>query len=338
MASSTRPHSKLQRLLSRRRVVVLLVSLIATVLLLLTGQVPYRSRRSVTFPPHEQCLSRTQPFHGGDCQAIGDTRRPLWACDEHMRQAIVDFITVYDRRPVRNNKGGVLFDHAFALWYTMMAEQPKVVIESGAFKGLGTWIIRTALPRARIISLDPAPERRRLNGVEYLTGNLFTDFGDVDWAAMNVDPEQTLVFLDDHQSAFRRIFDENSHGFRRFIAEDNYDYLQGDNMSLKWVCERERKHLWRGSIRDNFGRNRSSQSWEQHLQLGDRMKSSLKTYYEFPPVAASAFTNQTRFDERHATPPIVTDRKFFDTHLAALGKQEFSMYTHFSFVELLPQS
>ncbi len=124
----------------------------------------------------------------------------------------------------------------FALWYVLRNVRPKVVIESGAFKGQSTWIMRKALPDARIISLDPAAPKKFLSGVEYLVKDSFRDFKEIDWAKMGVDPDETVVFFDDHNSLYRRMFEENKYGFYRFIGEDSYDYLQGDNMSLKWVC------------------------------------------------------------------------------------------------------
>ncbi|PXF47682.1 hypothetical protein BWQ96_02544 [Gracilariopsis chorda] len=314
-----------------RHLILITTLLLVPVLTLLTLSFNAHRLNRLSF----SCSSRTAPQHGGDCEAIGEPRRPSWACTQNMKDAIPEFISLYNSRPIQNNFGGVLFDHAFALWYTLRMEQPKIVIESGAFKGLTTWLIREALPAARIISIDPANRARTLRGVEYMTGNNFTDFASIDWAAKGVNAQDTIVFLDDHQSAFRRIFAENKHSFTRFIVEDNYDYLKGDNMSLKWVCERSRKSLWQGTVRDNFGKNKTSQSWEQHLELGERLNSSFRTYYEFPPLASSSMTGQTRYDELHSTPAIVTDRAFFDKHLSRFDKRQFAGYTHLCFAELL---
>ncbi|CAN8064369.1 unnamed protein product [Agarophyton chilense] len=224
MSSPSRAPLKLDLHLCRRRLTLFLPFIAILTLLSVISD-----NRSVPRGFSATCSSRSEPLHGGDCEALREPRRPTWACTDSMKQALPKFISLYNSRPVRNNTGGVMFDHAFALWYTLRMEQPKTVIESGAFKGLTTWIIRTTLPTARIISLDPAEPSRRLKGVEYLTDKYFNDFSSVDWATMGVDPKETLVFLDDHQSSFRRIFLDNKHSFRRFIAEDNYGYLEGDN-------------------------------------------------------------------------------------------------------------
>jgi hypothetical protein len=143
-----------------------------------------------------------------------------------MRDAISEFAALYAKRPIQDNQFGMRFDHSFALWYTVRALKPSptTVIESGAFNGHSTWVISEALPKARIISLDKrfAPQNS-LPGVEYMVGDKFIDFAMVDWKAKGVDPRTTVVFVDDHQSGFRRIFREGHHrGFLRYILDDNY--------------------------------------------------------------------------------------------------------------------
>ena len=53
-------------------------------------------------------------------------------------------------------------NHGFALWFTARKLRPPVVIESGVYHGLGTWLIRHfAGPDAHIINLDPSPRSQR---------------------------------------------------------------------------------------------------------------------------------------------------------------------------------
>jgi hypothetical protein len=149
---------------------------------------------------------------GGDCMALSQAQhqlRPAWACFSNMQAAILEFLPVYEKRPVRKNIGGMRIEHCFAMWYSLQqiekhSDMPiTTVIESGAFKGQGTWLIRQALPNARILSLDARGPSRLLDNVEYMTGSDWIDFSKVDWKAKNVDPERTVVFLDDHQSSYR---------------------------------------------------------------------------------------------------------------------------------------
>jgi hypothetical protein len=56
----------------------------------------------------------------------------------------------------------------------------------------------------------------------------FIDFAIVNWKAKGVDPRTAIVFLDDHQSGFRRVFREgHQQGFLRYILEDNYAISEG---------------------------------------------------------------------------------------------------------------
>jgi hypothetical protein len=69
------------------------------------------------------------------------------------------------------------------------------------------------------------------NKSTYYTGSKFRDFGDIDWAskikAGEMDPQKTVVFLDDHQRVFDRWNDLMKYGFRHVLLEDNYKAGEG---------------------------------------------------------------------------------------------------------------
>ena len=75
---------------------------------------------------------------------------------------------------------------------------PKFIIESGIYKGQGTWLFRQACPEANIFSIDPVLENRVYidNEVTYFT----EDFSTILWNKY-VNPDETLCFFDDHQNA-----------------------------------------------------------------------------------------------------------------------------------------
>lgn len=109
-------------------------------------------------------------------------------------------------------------------------------------------------------------------------------------------------------------------------------------MSLKWVCETERRDKWPGVVQDNFGKNLTRQTWEEHLELGKHLYRGTSVYYEFPPIADSKITKQTRFDPKYASVPIITDPGLFRSLFSKFKKSEFHMYTHFSYIELAPSA
>jgi hypothetical protein len=287
----------------------------------------------------DSVLERSFSFEpdGGDCQAFNGPRRPPWARPLKMRDTIPQFAKLYAKRPFKDNKGGMKFDHSFALWYTLrsLSPPPTTVIESGAFHGHSAWLIKQTLPDARIISLDPAAPKKILPRVEYMTAKDFVDFAKVDWKAKGVDARKTLVFLDDHQSSFRRIFREGHHqGFLRYIIEDNDPYPKGDNLGMKWVCERERKDAWPGAVLDDFARKTTPHTWEEHIKQGEEAERKTQFYYEFPPIAHENFTKQTRYDSKYASHAIVQTESDFNKLVPKLPLGEFGIYNHFSYVEL----
>ncbi|KAG2598209.1 uncharacterized protein LOC120707110 [Panicum virgatum] len=161
-----------------------------------------------------------------------------------------EFVPIYETRPIKNNMYGMGFDHSFGLWFMARWLKPDLMIESGAFKGHSTWVLRQAMPNTRIISLSPRhPEKYIKKGPAYVDGNCtylagkdFVDFGSVDWEKLLrnhgiSDPSKVLVFFDDHQSELKRLKQALKAGFRHLIFEDNYDTGTGDHYSLRQICD-----------------------------------------------------------------------------------------------------
>ena len=120
---------------------------------------------------------------------------------EKMLELIDEFHQLYQTRPIKDNNGGMKSGHMFPSWFVIKILQPKYIIESGVWKGLGTWFFEKASPNSKIISIDPNPNFRVYTSkkVDYRT----TDFTLNSWN--DIDIEDTLVFLDDHQNSLERI-------------------------------------------------------------------------------------------------------------------------------------
>lgn len=113
---------------------------------------------------------------------------------------------------------GMGFDHSFGLWFMARWLKPDLMIESGAFKGHSTWVLRQAMPGTPIISLSPRhPEKYLKKGPAYVDGNCtyfagkdFVDFGSVEWESVMkkhgiTDLSRVLIFFDDHQNEFKLV-------------------------------------------------------------------------------------------------------------------------------------
>lgn len=137
--------------------------------------------------------------------------------NKDLLKGLEEFVPIYETRPIKNNMYGMGFDHSFGLWFIARWLKPDLMIESGAFKGHSTWVLRQSNPDTPIISLSPRhPEKYLKKGPAYVDGNCtyfagkdFVDFGNVNWG--NVlkkhgieDLSRVLVFFDDHQNELKR--------------------------------------------------------------------------------------------------------------------------------------
>ena len=78
---------------------------------------------------------------------------PSWT-DNDIEMLFEEFSKLYARRPIQDNSGGMKAPHAFASYFMLKMLKPKIIIESGVWKGQGTWLFEQACPEAKIICLD----------------------------------------------------------------------------------------------------------------------------------------------------------------------------------------
>lgn len=150
-----------------------------------------------------------------------------------MREQLRTFADLYAKRPIRDNSGGMASPHLFATWFALRALRPEVVVESGIFRGQGTWFIEQALPGADLHCIDPRPDQ-----IVYRSPRATyhqADFSRLDWSALP--RERTVLFFDDHQDAYQRTVLCAWLGFRHLLFEDNYAPGTGDCYSLKKALE-----------------------------------------------------------------------------------------------------
>lgn len=123
---------------------------------------------------------------------------------------------------------------AFALFYFLreMSPRPELVFEIGTWRGFSTWVIRQALPEAKIICSDPI-----LASKQYLDKALFLpeyrlpdvnytwqDFSNIDFNTPKEMQEKVVVFFDDHQNKLPRTIQAAAKGIRHLIFDDNVPF------------------------------------------------------------------------------------------------------------------
>lgn len=284
----------------------------------------------------------------GRCQAgIGP---PLLSRADFARELPVFMETVYKKRPLgfanttKFNMGGTGFFHQFYIWMLVRALQPKHIIESGAYNGLGTWQLRQAAPNAQIIVVSPqtphiyvdkAPSSR------YFTAEHFRDFATIDWSCVEgLDRSRTLVFIDDHQSGYRRMLEAHARGFRDHMYDDNSMPADSDHFSVKGACAASNNTLngpmpwddFRGIVHDwgRWKRGLFNVTATQLRHVGRSFSQAVETYSEMPPL----------WDGRHradAPVPILSAdaaAKFYEAHRENLRtmRAESIGYNYFLYV------
>ncbi|XP_058780557.1 uncharacterized protein LOC131654151 [Vicia villosa] len=201
-------------------------------------------------------------------------------------KGLEEFVPIYETRPIKNNMYGMGLDHSFGLWFIARWLKPDLMIESGAFKGHSTWVLRQAMPDTHIISITPRhPEKYLKKGPAYVDGNCtyfagkdFVDFGSIDWPTVMskqgiTDLSRVLIFFDDHQNELKRIEQALKAGFRHLVFEDNYDTGTGDHYSLRQICD---QFYIRGGGHSCFKdsdeariRSKRKEFWEKAVDIED---------------------------------------------------------------------
>jgi hypothetical protein len=240
-----------------------------------------------------------------------------------MRASVPEFLDLHGMRPIWENRGGMRAPHLFAAWFMVRTLKPTHIVESGVFKGLGTWLLEHAAPDAELVCIDPEPAARVYHAARarYVT----EDFASLSW---DLPRETTLLFFDDHQDALRRVEEAQRFGFRHVIFEDNYPPGRGDCFSLKQAFMGERRRDTRGTVTRLLDKlSASTPPPEDPKAL---LEAALESYYEFPPVLRVADTRwgDPWAEPRYPTPePLYTSGSEIPGDRHGLFAEEASFYT-----------
>ena len=268
-------------------------------------------------------------------QEIKQIGEVSWTYDE-LRESLPEFLELYAQKPINNNQGGMKTPHMFATWFMLKKIQPKNVIESGIWKGQGTWLIEKTLPNTNIYSIDLNLSIREYvsNKVQYFD----QDFSEIDWSCIT-DKNDTILFFDDHQNAFNRIKQGKEIGFNQFIFEDNYPIKQGDCYSLKKAFQHAGfspdlpKQTLKGKIK-NLIKPRKVNKIQPNSEDSKYLQSILEVYYEFPPVFKKDITRwKDEWEESFYPTPAALFSNIEDDYLK-IFYEEAIFYTWICYAKL----
>lgn len=233
-----------------------------------------------------------------------------------------EFLEIYRNRPIKNNTGGMKSPHMFNAWYIIKKLQPDIIIESGVWKGQGTWFFENASPNSDIISIDPYPQFREYtsNKAKYIT----EDFLSINWSN-KIKTLNSLVFFDDHQSCIERIKHCKKHNLQRMIFEDNYPYNQGDCYSPKKILSQQ------SYVIDN---SKGKKTYDHNQEDYKYLINNIDTYQEMPPIFTESFTRWgDLWDFRHNTPRPLLNKNQSTNYLDLF--EERLDYTWICYIEML---
>lgn len=177
-----------------------------------------------------------------------------------------EFLPLYKERPIIDNNGGMKIPHMFAAYCLLKELKPKLIIESGVWRGQGTWLFDQIDDNFKLVCIEPmssAIRYRSKNALYYTT----KDFNTIDWNKIlldnNIDASDVLVFFDDHQDFNKRLeFILEYTSIKKIIYEDNYPIGKGDCISPKKI---------------------TSENYE-NIEDKNNFKDNVDYYFEFPPL------------------------------------------------------
>ena len=264
---------------------------------------------------------------------------PDWQIQEYIKELEI-FKKIYEQRPVKFNKGGMLFPHMFATYFILKKINPSFVIESGVFKGQSTWLIEKTLPNAKILSIDIDLNQRKYISKKTKYSN--KDFKYQDFSNI---PINTLVFFDDHVNHYERLKQAKFFNIKNIIFEDNYNVNNGDFYTLKHAYQNvgfnhKLKHISHiktfcifliETLKKIFYKDYYFSNDKILFRLRDHKKNendfkniekNIKTYFEFPPIYKH---------NEDSTDPIL---KKYNLDFE-ISKKELSSYNYITFVQLI---
>ncbi len=233
-----------------------------------------------------------------------------------MRKELRNFDKLYKSRPIKKNIGGMMYSHMFALYYILKKINPKLVVESGIYRGQSTWLIEKTLPKSKILSLD-----LYLNKRIYISKSKNVTYSSKDFKFQNFKniPKNSLVFFDDHQNSIERIMQSYFFGIKHLVFEDNYrpNDKKSDMYSLKSIFSDAGfiyNFNWRSNLRllirfipyivkknifKNYYAYVDSFGWSLRdvpPNKSDRknLEKQLEYYYEFPPTFKPNFPTKNK--------------------------------------------
>ncbi|WP_434222745.1 tetratricopeptide repeat protein [Limnospira platensis CENA597] len=240
-----------------------------------------------------------------------------WNNDD-LKNNLVEFCKVYDKRPIQDNKYGMKIDHLFATWFLSQQLLPENIVESGVYRGQSTWVFEQASPNSHLFCLDPNDTAITYcsKKATYYTGQNFVDFYSIDWS--NLDKENTLCLFDDHYGT-DRIIQAYELGFKHILYGSNYCNPGGHN------------------YHPSGNSSSPKASFKCKTDEAIILREIIEVYYEFPPIAPNISSNprcQWSQIKDYTKPPLLTEEEIIFNDFLKPYEDEAFAYTWICYIRL----
>jgi hypothetical protein len=152
-------------------------------------------------------------------------------------ELIDEFYQIYKKRPIQNNEYGMRSPQLFGLFCYLKIKKPKLIFESGVYRGQGTWLIRQTLPDSQIICIEPNLPGIYYRDTEAIYFNKDITSFEISEVISKFSSDEILIFFDDHQDFDKRLPFLIQNNIENIIFEDNYPPYAGDCLSPKKLIE-----------------------------------------------------------------------------------------------------
>ena len=260
-------------------------------------------------------------------------KKPIWF-NKNINKELVNFLKLYQKRPIKNNIHGMKINHMFSLYFILKKIRPNFVIESGVYRGQSTWLIEKTLPKTKILSIDPNLDNRI-----YISKKAKYSKLDFKYQNFKKISKNTLVFFDDHQPHLDRVMQCKFFKINHIVFEDNYPANKGDFYCLKhlfrvsnFVHEPGRLSLLKTlfifikmTIKKIINQNYLINIDILNSRLRDRMathnekenlKKNIKTYYTLPKIN------------------VINKNKKINNYIIKNYKDELKWYNNITYIKL----
>ncbi len=139
-----------------------------------------------------------------------------------------EFLEIYPGRPLEKNLGGMDIFPLFWLFVVARWLNPRLIVESGVWRGQSTWMLCKACPNAKIHAFDI-----NLKNLVYKDPTI--TYHEKDWTKTTIDNSKSgkgLIIFDDHINQCRRLREAYDRGFKWAIFDDNVPVTQIERVGV----------------------------------------------------------------------------------------------------------